>query len=87
MAYDLRKLATSSNERPAAVTFSAHDLVQMKPPAHPTPGVVVDGEPLLVGGVHYWRVAWTFGNERRVTWSPEPAIGPRSDRGRSVRRG
>jgi hypothetical protein len=73
MAHDLRKLPTNSNQRPAAA-FSAHDLVQMKPPAHPTSGVVVDGEPLLVGGVRYWRVAWTFGGERRVTWSPESAI-------------
>ncbi len=54
--------------------FSAHDLVQMKPPAHPTSGVVVDGEPLVVGGVRYWLVAWTFGGEQRVTWSPESAI-------------
>jgi hypothetical protein len=54
--------------------FSAHDLVQMKPPAHPIPGEVVDGEPLVVGGVRYWRVAWKFGGERRVTWSPESAI-------------
>jgi hypothetical protein len=73
MAHDLRKLPTNSNQRPA-VEFSAHDLVQMKPPAHPTSGEVVDGEPLLVGGVRYWRVAWTFGGERRVTWSPEFAI-------------
>jgi len=46
----------------------------MKPPAHPIPGEVVDGEPLVVGGVRYWRVAWKFGGERRVTWSPESAI-------------
>jgi hypothetical protein len=27
-----------------------------------------------VGGVRYWRVAWAFGAERRVTWSPESAM-------------
>jgi len=75
MAYDLRKLPMNSNQRPAAATlFSAHDLVQMKPPAHPIPGVVVDCEPLVVGGVRYWHVAWKFGGEQRVTWSPESAI-------------
>jgi hypothetical protein len=75
MAHDLRKLPTNSNQRPpAAAMFSAHDLVQMKPPAHPIRGEVVDGEPLVAGGVRYWRVAWKFGDERRVTWSPESAI-------------
>ncbi|MGP6159978.1 MAG: hypothetical protein ACLPYS_21200 [Vulcanimicrobiaceae bacterium] len=46
----------------------------MKPPANSIQGVVVDDEPLVVGGVRYWRVAWSFGGERRVTWSPESAI-------------
>jgi hypothetical protein len=54
--------------------FSVHDRVQMKPPAHPLPGEVVDGELLVVGGVRYWRVAWALGDERRVTWAPESAI-------------
>jgi hypothetical protein len=74
MAHDLRKLSANSNQRPIAAMFSAHDLVQMKPPAHPIRGEVVDGEPLVVSGVRYWRVAWKFGGERRVTWSPESAI-------------
>jgi hypothetical protein len=46
----------------------------MKPPAHQISGVVVDGEPLVVRGVRFWLVAWRFGGEQRVTWSPESAI-------------
>ncbi len=76
MAHDLRKLPTNSNQRSTGPPFSAHDLVQMKPPAHPIPGEVVDGEPLVVSGVRYWRVAWAFGGERRVMWSPESTILP-----------
>jgi hypothetical protein len=56
------------------MAFCAHDLVQMKFPAHPTPGEIVDGEPVVVGGVRYWRVAWSVASERRVTWSPESAF-------------
>jgi hypothetical protein len=54
--------------------FRAHDLVQMKPPAHPILGEVVDGEARVAGGVRYWRVAWTVCGQQRVTWSPESAI-------------
>jgi hypothetical protein len=74
MAHDLRNLPSNSSQRPSAAMFRERDLVQMKSPAYPTSGVVVDGEPLVVGGVRYWLVAWTFGGEERVTWSPESAI-------------
>ena len=74
MSHDLRKLPTNSNQRPDTAMFSAHALVQMKPPAHQISGVVVDGEPLVVRGVRFWLVAWRFGGEQRVTWSPESAI-------------
>jgi hypothetical protein len=74
MAHDLRELPSDSSQGWGPRVFSEHDLVQMKPPASPILGVVVDGEPLPVGGVRYWLVAWVFGNERRVTWSPESAI-------------
>jgi hypothetical protein len=69
----MRTLTTNSNPRPALL-FTEHDLVKMKPPAHPIAGVVVDNEPLVVGDVRYWLVAWSFGGEQRVTWSPESAI-------------
>ncbi|MGP6190450.1 MAG: hypothetical protein ACLPSH_10325 [Vulcanimicrobiaceae bacterium] len=74
MAHELRQMLANSTQRPGSASFGAHELVQMKPPANSIQGVVVDDEPLVVGGVRYWRVAWSFGGERRVTWSPESAI-------------
>jgi hypothetical protein len=74
MAYDLRHPAANSSQKAAPGTFSAHVRVQMKPPAHPTLGEIVENEPLVVGNVRYWRVAWFFGGEKRLTWSPESAI-------------
>jgi hypothetical protein len=74
MAYDLRNHAMNPSQKPGAGTFSAHVHVQMKPPAHPTTGEIIENEPLVVAGVRYWRVAWTFGGEQRLTWSPESAI-------------
>jgi hypothetical protein len=73
MAYDMRNPANLSLKTGTA-KFTEHDRVQMRPPAHPTSGVVADDEPLVVGGVRYWLVAWSFGGERRVAWSPESAI-------------
>ncbi len=61
-------------KKSSATMFHENDLVQMKPPAHPTRGAVVDGKPIILNGVRYWNVAWVFGGERRVTWSPESAI-------------
>jgi hypothetical protein len=74
MAYDLRKPPPEPNQRPPAGMLSARERVQMKHPAHPIPGVVVDDEPLVVGGLRYWLVAWRFGGEERVSWSPESAF-------------
>jgi hypothetical protein len=74
MAYDMSKVTTGSNPRTATELFTERDLVKMKSPENPVAGVIVDGEPLVVGGARYWLVAWTFGGEQRVTWSPESAI-------------
>jgi hypothetical protein len=71
MTYDRRAMDPISK---TGAEFRPHDCVRMKPPAYPTPGVVVDGAPIVVGGVRYWRVAWSFGGEKRVTWSPESAF-------------
>jgi hypothetical protein len=71
MVHDLLKLPTDVEQRPAPATLGAHDLVEMKSPAQPILGIVVEGEPLVVGGVRYWRIAWTFGGEQRIAWSPE----------------
>jgi hypothetical protein len=46
----------------------------MRTPAEPVQGVIVDGEPIVVGGVRYWQVAWSFGGEERLGWSREAAI-------------
>ncbi len=54
--------------------YSAHDHVRMRTPAEPVQGVIVDGEPIVVGGVRYWQVAWSFGGEERLGWSREAAI-------------
>ncbi|MGP6156256.1 MAG: hypothetical protein ACLPYS_01745 [Vulcanimicrobiaceae bacterium] len=59
---------------PGTTALGADATVVMKPPAHPTRGVVVESAPLLVGGVRYWRVAWMFGGEKRLTWSPESSL-------------
>ncbi len=64
MAYDLRSLSPSpTKSRPPGC--SARELVQVKHPAHPIPGEVVDDEPLVVGGLRYWLAAWRFGGEER----------------------
>ncbi len=61
-------------QQPLPRRYRAGDSVEMREPGHPSRGQVLDGDPLVVGGVRYWNVAWMFAGERRVTWSPEAQI-------------